>query len=177
VNWTPPPEDLYNLTIPSLIGYGAWQMSEYKAIIRWKCSGPDFLKGRYSREHTWTFDGGFVVPASSSPSVVPVPMSNPANVDPEEAFVAAVSSCHMLTFIYLAGKAQFQVDSYEDEAVGVMSKNEKGVPWISAITLHPKIAWGGGNQPTATELAALHHQAHEQCFIAASIKTQVSVSP
>jgi organic hydroperoxide reductase OsmC/OhrA len=104
-------------------------------------------------------------------------MSNPANVDPEEAFVAAVSSCHMLTFIYLAGKAQFQMDSYEDEAVGVMTKNEKGVPWVSAITLHPKIAWGGGKKPTAAELESLHHKAHEQCFIAASIKTQVSVSP
>ena len=151
-------------------------MSELKAIIRWKCNGPDFLKGRYSREHTWTFDGGVVVPASASPSVVPVPMSNPANVDPEEAFVAAVSSCHMLSFIYLAGKAQFEVDSYEDEAVGVMTKNEKGVPWVSAITLHPKIAFSGAKQPTATEVDALHHEAHEQCFIAASIKTQVSVA-
>jgi len=165
------------LTILSLIRYGAGKMSEYKAIIRWKCNGPDFLKGRYAREHTWTFDGGFVVPASSSPSVVPPPMSNPANVDPEEAFVAAVSSCHMLTFLYLAGKAQFHVDSYEDEAVGVMTKNEKSVPWISAITLHPKIAYGGGKQPTAAELEGLHHKAHEQCFIAASIKTVVSVSP
>jgi len=99
-------------------------MSDYKAIIRWKCGGPDFLKGRYSRDHTWTFDGGVVVPASASPSVVPAPWSSPANVDPEEAFVAAVSSCHMLTFIYLAGRAQFPVDSYQDEAVGVLSKNE-----------------------------------------------------
>jgi organic hydroperoxide reductase OsmC/OhrA len=151
-------------------------MSEHKAIIRWKGNGPDFLKGRYSREHSWTFDGGVVVPASSSPTVVPVPMSNPANVDPEEAFVAAVSSCHMLSFLYLACKAQFQVDSYDDESVGLMSKNEKGVPWVSAITLHPKIAWGGAKKPTAAEQEELHHQAHEQCFIAASIKTQVSVS-
>jgi organic hydroperoxide reductase OsmC/OhrA len=151
-------------------------MSELKAIIRWKRNGPDFLKGRYSRGHTWTFDGGFVVPASSSPSVVPTPMSNPANVDPEEAFVAAVSSCHMLTFLFLAGKAQFQIDSYEDEAVGVMTKNEKGVPWVSAITLHPKIAYGGTKQPTAAEVETLHHHAHEQCFIAASVKTQVTVA-
>jgi len=151
-------------------------MSEYRAIIRWKCSGPDFLKGRFSRDHTWTFDGGVVVPASASPSVVPAPMSNPANVDPEEAFVAAVSSCHMLTFIYLAGRSQFQVDSYEYEAVGVMSKNEKGVPWVSAITLHPKIVYGGARQPTPAELESLHHKAHEQCYIAASIKTQVSVA-
>ncbi len=103
-------------------------------------------------------------------------MSNPANVDPEEAFVAAVSSCHMLTFLFLAGKAQFQADSYEDEAVGVMSKNENGVPWVSAITLHPKIVYSGAKQPTADELEALHHKAHEQCFIAASIKTQVTVA-
>ena len=152
-------------------------MHEYKATIQWKNGGPDFLKGRYSREHTWTFDGGLVVPASASPSVVPVPMSSPANVDPEEAFVAAVSSCHMLSFIYLAWKAKFQVDTYEDEALGVMSKNEKGVPWVSAVTLHPKIAFGGAKQPTSVELEALHHEAHEQCFIAASIKTQVSVAP
>jgi organic hydroperoxide reductase OsmC/OhrA len=152
-------------------------MSELKAIIRWKCNGPDFLKGRYSREHTWSFDGGFVVPASSSPSVVPVPMSNPANVDPEEAFVAAVSSCHMLTFLFLACQAQFQIDRYEDDAVGVMTKNEQGVPWVSTITLRPKIAYNGTKQPTASELEALHHKAHEQCFIAASIKTQVTVSP
>src|SRR5580658_4177137 len=152
-------------------------MAEHKATIEWKNNGPDFLKGRYSREHTWTFDGGLTVPASSSPSVVPVPMSNPANVDPEEAFVAAVSSCHMLTFLFLASQAQFQIDSYEDDAVGVMTKNEKGVPWVSAITLHPKITYNGAKQPTAAELEALHHKAHEQCFIAASIKTQVTVSP
>jgi organic hydroperoxide reductase OsmC/OhrA len=151
-------------------------MSNYKAVIRWKSSGPDFLKGQYSRDHTWTFDGGFVVPASASPSVVPTPWSNPANVDPEEALVAAVSSCHMLTFIYLAGKAQFQVDSYEDEAVGVMSKNEKGIPWVSAITLHPKIAYGGTKQPTQAEVDALHDKAHEQCYVAASIRTHVSVA-
>jgi organic hydroperoxide reductase OsmC/OhrA len=151
-------------------------MSEYKAIIRWKRTSPDFLKGRYSREHTWTFDGGVVVPASPSPSVVPPPWSNPANVDPEEAYVASVSSCHMLTYLYLAGKQGFQVDSYEDEAVGVMAKNQKGVPWMSAITLHPKIAYSGAKTPTAEEEARLHEGAHEQCYIAASIKTTVSVA-
>jgi organic hydroperoxide reductase OsmC/OhrA len=151
-------------------------MSEYKATIRWKNNGPDFLKGRYSRDHTWTFDGGVVVAASASPSVVPPPLSNPANVDPEEAFVAAVSSCHMLTFVYLAGKAQFHVESYEDEAVGVMTKNEKGVPWVSAIALHPKIVYGGEKQPTPAEADGLHHKAHENCYVAASIKTQVTVA-
>src|SRR5712691_7188478 len=114
-------------------------MSEHKAAVRWKLEGDGFLKGRYSREHTWTFDGGLTVPASPSPGVVPVPWSNPANVDPEEAYVAAISSCHMLTFLYVAYRAGFEVESYEDEAVGVMTKNDKGVPWISAVTLKPRI--------------------------------------
>ena len=150
-------------------------MSEHKAIIRWKNNGPDFLKGRYSREHTWAFDGGVTVPASASPSVVPPPYSNPASVDPEEAFVAAISSCHMLTFVYLAQKSGFQIESYEDEAVGVMTKNDKGVPWVSAVTLHTKIVYGGEKKPTPAEEAHLHHLAHEQCFIAQSVKTDVSV--
>src|SRR5271154_1174810 len=109
-------------------------MSEHKATIQWSRNGQDFLKGKYSREHTWTFDGGVSVPASSSPSVVPVPWSNPANVDPEEAFVASLSSCHMLTWLYLAGRAGYDVASYRDEAIGVITKNEKGVPWVSAVT-------------------------------------------
>jgi organic hydroperoxide reductase OsmC/OhrA len=151
-------------------------MSEHKARITWKRTSPDFLSGKYSREHTWTFDGGLTVPASPSPSVVPTPFSNPANVDPEEAFVAAISSCHMLTFLYLAGKAGFQVDSYDDEAVGVMTKNERGVPWISAVTLHPKVVYSGGKLPTPADKERLHHLAHEQCFIANSIKTEVHVA-
>jgi organic hydroperoxide reductase OsmC/OhrA len=150
-------------------------MSTYKATIKWNRSSPDFLKGKYSREHTWTFDGGVVVPASSSPSVVPVPYSNPANVDPEEAFVASISSCHMLTFVYLAGRQGFQIDNYEDEAVGTMIKNEKGVPWMNLVTLHPKIAYGGEKRPSPAEVQHLHHLAHEQCYIANSIKTEVVV--
>ena len=101
-------------------------MSQHSAIIRWKRSGSDFLKGKYSREHTWTFDGGTVVAASAAPANVPAPYSNPAGVDPEEAFVAAISSCHMLTFLYLAYQRGFQADSYEDEAVGVMAPNVLG---------------------------------------------------
>jgi organic hydroperoxide reductase OsmC/OhrA len=151
-------------------------MSEHKAIIRWHRTSPDFLKGKYSREHTWTFDGGLTIPASASPSVVPVPYSNPAHVDPEEAFVASISSCHMLTFIYFAGKQGFQVDGYEDEAVGTMTKNDKGIPWISAVTLHPKIAYSGDKLPTPTDEEKLHHLAHENCFIANSIKTVVTVA-
>ena len=151
-------------------------MSEHKATIRWRCASPEFLKGKYSREHTWTFDGGLTVPASSSPSVVPLPYSNAANVDPEEAFVASISSCHMLSFLFLACRQGFQVDSYQDEAVGVMAKNEKGVPWVSAVTLHPRIVYSGEKLPSPADEAALHHQAHEQCFIANSIKTQVTVA-
>lgn len=150
-------------------------MSEHTAIISWKRNNDDFLKGRYSREHTWTFDGGAVVAASPSPAVVPAPWSNPANVDPEEAFVASISSCHMLTFLHLASRQGFQVDSYHDEAAGVMTKNEKGVPWISAVTLQPKIVYGGNKLPAPEDEERLHHLAHEQCFIANSIKTQVTV--
>ncbi len=150
-------------------------MSEHKATIDWKRSGPDFLKGRYSREHTWTFDGGVTVAASPSPAVVPVPWSNPANVDPEEAFVAAISSCHMLTYLWVASRAGFVVESYRDGAVGVMTKNERGVPWVSLVTLRPEIVYGGEKQPTPAEIGQLHHLAHEQCFIANSIKTEVKV--
>jgi organic hydroperoxide reductase OsmC/OhrA len=152
-------------------------MHGHHATIDWQRREPDFLRGRYSREHTWTFDGGVTVPASPSPSVVPQPWSNPANVDPEEAFVAAVSSCHMLTFLWLAAKAGYVVDCYRDEAVGVMTKNENGVPWVSTVTLRPQIVYSGDQQPDAAAEADLHHHAHEQCFIAQSIKTDVKVEP
>lgn len=150
-------------------------MSEHIAIIDWKRTSRDFLAGKYSREHTWTFDGGATVPASPSPSIVPAPYSNPAHVDPEEAFVAAVSSCHMLTYLFLAYQKGFQVDSYYDRAVGLMTKNEKGVSWVSLVTLHPKIAYSGDKRPSAADEAHLHHLAHEQCFIANSIKTEVVI--
>jgi organic hydroperoxide reductase OsmC/OhrA len=150
-------------------------MSNHAATISWKRSGPDFLKGNYSREHTWTFDGGLVIAASSSPSNVPEPYSNPAHVDPEEAFVASISSCHMLTFLFLASRQGFQIDSYHDAATGVMTKNEKGVPWVSSVTLRPRIALSGERQPTDADVTRLHHLAHEQCFIANSVKTHVSV--
>jgi organic hydroperoxide reductase OsmC/OhrA len=152
-------------------------MSEHKALIRWSRSSPDFLQGRYSREHTWRFDGGLTVAASSSPSVVPPPFSNPACVDPEEAFVASVASCHMLWYLSLAAREGFQIDSYDDEAIGVMTRNQRDVPWISAIRLHPNIVYGGEKQPTVADEERLHHCAHAQCFIAASIKTEVTVQP
>ena len=152
-------------------------MAEYKAIIKWQRTSPDFLRGKYSREHTWTFDGGVTVPASSSPHVVPTPWSNPACVDPEEAFVASISSCHMLTFLFLAARQGFQIDSYEDEAVGLISKNEKGAPWVSGVTLNPKIVYSGDKLPTVEEQEHLHHHSHEQCFIANSVKTEITVKP
>ena len=151
-------------------------MADHRAIISWKLDGGDFLRGKYSREHTWSFDGGVTVPASPSPSVIPHPYSNPASVDPEEAYVASISSCHMLTYLYVASKAGFQIESYSDESIGILKKNEKGVPWVSNVTLHPQISYGGEKRPTPEEEAHLHHLAHEQCFIAASIKTEVTVA-
>ena len=153
-------------------------MSEHKAAVRWKLAadGEAFLKGRYSREHTWTFDGGLTVPASPSPGVVPVPWSNPAHVDPEEAYVAAISSCHMLTFLYVAMRAGVVVSSYEADAVGVMRKNERGAIWVSAVTLNPRIVYGGDKRPSDEEVERLHRDAHEQCFIANSVKTDILVA-
>ncbi len=152
-------------------------MSDHRAVISWRCNGPDFSKGRYSREHTWRFDGGVVVPASPSPSVVPSPYSNAANVDPEEAFVAAISSCHMLTFLHLASRAGFQIDSYDDEAVGVMTKNAADAYWVSRVTLRPRIRCSGSLLPSVEDMRGLHRRAHEECFIANSIKTEVVVDP
>jgi organic hydroperoxide reductase OsmC/OhrA len=152
-------------------------MSEHRATITWKRTGQDFSKGQYSREHTWAFDGGVSVPASPSPSIIPLPWSNPAGVDPEEAFVASIASCHMLTFLFAAQRKGFQVESYEDEAVGVLAKNESGVPWVSAVTLHPRIVYGGDKRPTPDDEERMHHTAHENCFIANSVKTSVTVAP
>jgi organic hydroperoxide reductase OsmC/OhrA len=149
-------------------------MSEHKATIKWTHSQGDFLKGTYSREHTWTFEGGVTVPASPSPSAVRVPFSNPANVDPEEAFVASLSSCHMLTYLYVASRKGFEVNSYEDDAVGSMTKNERGIPWVSSVVLHPRITYAD-KTPTPEEAEQMHHAAHEQCYIANSVKTDVRV--
>jgi organic hydroperoxide reductase OsmC/OhrA len=151
-------------------------MSEHKATIRWTRTGEEFLKGKFPRAHTWTFDGGLDIPASSSPAAVPAPYSNPANVDPEEAFVASISSCHMMTYLWAAYRSGFVIDSYEDEAVGVLTKNEKGIPWVSVVTLHPQIAYSGEKIPTAEDIERLHHQAHDNCFIANSVKTEIKIA-
>jgi len=151
-------------------------MSTYTAKISWKNDSPDtFTKNRYTRGHTWTFDGGVEVPASSSPHSVRVPFSVEEAVDPEEALVASASSCHMLTFLWVASKNGFVIESYEDNAVGEMTKNENGVEWMSKITLDPKIEWSADKIPSVEELAEMHHQAHEQCYIANSIKPEIVV--
>jgi organic hydroperoxide reductase OsmC/OhrA len=150
---------------------------EYTATVSWK-RGPDepFTDLKFSRGHAWVFDGGVTVPASSSPLSVRLPFSRADAVDPEEALVAALSSCHMLTFLYLAAKQGFVVEAYEDEAVGVMTKNERGKLFLSKATLRPRIVFTGTKQPSEAELAELHHHAHEECYIANSVLTEVEVS-
>ena len=149
---------------------------EYRASVKWKREGDaKFTDQRYSRGHSWSFDGGITVPGSSSPLSVRLPYSVAEAVDPEEALVAALSSCHMLTFLYVAAKQGFVVDSYEDDAVGVMTKNEAGRMWVSKVTLHPAISFTGDKRPSADDLAHLHHLAHEECYIANSVKSEVVV--
>lgn len=150
-------------------------MSEYFATVEWRRNGAAFSDNRFSRAHTWRFDGGATVPGSSAPQVVRPPYSDPAAVDPEEAFVASASACHMLWFLALAVKARLIVDSYSDEAVGVMEKNAQGKFAITRITLRPKIAFSGAKTPTPAELDALHHKAHEECYIANSVRTEITV--
>jgi organic hydroperoxide reductase OsmC/OhrA len=149
---------------------------EYRATVTWKRQdGVPFTDQRYSRAHSWSFDGGITVPGSSSPLSVKLPYSVAEAVDPEEALVAALSSCHMLTFLYVAAKQGFVVDAYEDEAVGVMTRNEAGKMWVSKVTLHPAITFTGDKRPSETQLDELHHLAHEECYIANSVKSEVVV--
>lgn len=151
-------------------------MSTYTAKISWKSDSPEtFTKNRYTRGHEWSFDGGVTVPASSSPHAVRVPFSIEAAVDPEEALVAAASSCHMLTFLWLAAAAGFNIESYEDNAAGDMTMGDDGKEWISKITLDPQIAWIGEKLPTAEDIARLHYEAHEKCYIANTIKSEITV--
>ncbi len=147
-------------------------MTTHTATVEWTRGESPFTDRRYSRAHTWRFDGGLTVPASSSPHVVRTPLSNPANVDPEEAFVAALSSCHMLWFLDLAAQAGFVVDHYLDAATGVMGTRTDGQAWVEVVELDPTISFVGQG-PTPEQLAALHHRAHESCFLANSVKTAV----
>lgn len=150
-------------------------MSEHFATISWQRNDQNFADGKYSREHVWRFDGGAEIPASPSPHVVPVPMSIEEYVDPEEAFVASLSSCHMLFFLHLASRAKYVVDEYIDEAVGVIGKNEEGKMAMTKVTLRPRIVFSGEKEPGRDKLQELHHQAHELCFIANSVKTKVTI--
>lgn len=151
-------------------------MATYTATIRWERGDAKFVDGRYSRGHVWRFDGGVEVPASSSPHVVRLPMSVEAAIDPEEAFVAALSSCHMLSFLWAARNAGFVVDRYDDEAAGTMAKNEEGRWAITKVVLRPHIVFAG-EAPSAEALRDLHERAHDACFIASSVKTDVQVEP
>ena len=148
---------------------------QYRASVKWTRGGATFTDQRYSRGHTWSFDGGVTVPASSSPLSVKLPYSVAEAVDPEEAFVAALASCHMLTFLYVAAKQGFVVEDYTDDAVGEMSKNERGKFWVSKVILSPAIAFAGEKQPSPEQWDELHHLAHEECYIANSVKSEVIV--
>jgi organic hydroperoxide reductase OsmC/OhrA len=149
-------------------------MSEYYAKIIWERRAEEnYVDRKYSRAHRWEFDGGTTVPASPSPHVVPQPMSNPAGVDPEEAFVASLSSCHMLFFLELAAKKRFVIDKYEDDAIGILAENSDGKTAMTKVTLRPLVIFSGERQPTQEQIEQLHHQSHELCFIANSVKTEV----
>ena len=149
-------------------------MSEYIAKINWlRKSNESYIDNKYSRGHEWSFDGGITVPASSSPHVVPLPYSVAESVDPEEAFIASISSCHMLFFLSIAAKRKYVVDAYTDNAVGIMDKDDDGNVSMTQVTLKPHAVFSGDKKPTMAQLEKMHHQAHQQCFIANSVKTKI----
>ncbi|EEG09223.1 OsmC family protein [Pseudogulbenkiania ferrooxidans] len=152
-------------------------MAQYTAEVLWQRGEQDFLGNRYSRRHVLRFDSGVEVPGSSSPHVVPVPMSDASAVDPEEAFVASLSSCHMLWFLSIAARRAFCVERYFDAAVGVMAKNAAGKMAMTVVTLRPEVTFSGERLPTREQLDQMHHEAHEECFIANSVKTEVRCEP
>jgi organic hydroperoxide reductase OsmC/OhrA len=146
-------------------------VSEHVVDVSWSRGEHEFTYQTYSRDHEWRFDGGVTVPGSANPAY----LGSPGPVDPEEAFVAALSSCHMLTFLSIAARKRLVVDSYDDHAVGLMAKNERGKLAITQVTLHPKIVFAG-EQPDAATLERIHHLAHEECFIANSVTTEITVA-
>jgi organic hydroperoxide reductase OsmC/OhrA len=150
---------------------------EYQAGIRWERAGAVFTDNRYSRGHSWHFDGGVVVPASSSPYTVRVPLSVAAAVDPEEALVAALASCHMLWFLSLAAAARWRIDDYRDDASGSMGRNAAGRIAMLSVTLRPRASFSGEQLPSQPQVRALHERAHEECFIANSVTTSVHIEP
>jgi organic hydroperoxide reductase OsmC/OhrA len=152
-------------------------MSNYSATISWQRGEQRFTDNKFSRRHAWQFDGGIEVPGSSSPHVVPLPLSDAHAVDPEEAFVASLSSCHMLWFLSIAAKRQFRVDSYVDAAIGTMARNAVGKLAMTRVLLRPKMAFSGERRPDQAEIDAMHHEAHAECFIANSVITDVVCEP
>ena len=152
-------------------------LSDYTATVKWQRAGQDFLDDSYSRGHTWEFDGGLHVPASASPQVVPLPKSVAENVDPEEAFIASLSSCHMLFFLAIARYQGYTVDNYTDCALGQMAKNDQGRLAMMKVVLRPKVVFSGDRCPTSAQIDEIHQQAHEQCFIANSVKTEIIIEP
>ena len=152
-------------------------MSVHRARVDWVLGEGegDFAKGRYSRVHTLGFEGGITVPGSASPAVVPAPWSSGEAVDPEAAFTAALSACHMLTFLDIARRAGFVITAYRDEAEGTLARVARGKFAVTKVALRPVITWAGDKRPSAEELEALHHQAHALCFIANSVTTEVVV--
>ncbi|MBT5185332.1 MAG: OsmC family peroxiredoxin [Kordiimonadaceae bacterium] len=151
-------------------------MSLYYAKIAWTLKDDeDFIDKKYSREHHWHFDGGVTVPATASHHIVPLPFSNPDNVDPEQAFIASLSSCHMLFFLDLASRKKYIVEEYIDNAEGVLEKVSHGKIAMTTVTLKPKITFSDDNQPTQEDIDTLHHKAHELCFIANSVKTEIII--
>jgi organic hydroperoxide reductase OsmC/OhrA len=152
-------------------------MSAHTATISWRRDGAQFTDNRYSRSHVWRFDGGAEVRASASPAIVPLPLSDPQRVDPEEAFVASLSSCHMLWFLSIAAQQGYCVDAYDDEAAGRMGPDADGRLAMLEVTLRPSVRFSGAAQPDAAQLDALHHAAHEQCFIARSVRATVRIAP
>jgi organic hydroperoxide reductase OsmC/OhrA len=152
-------------------------MSDYFAQVLWRRGAEEsFVDSRYSRAHHWKFDGGAIVPASSAVHSVPLPYSKAENVDPEEALVAAISSCHMLTFLYLAAKLRFVVDSYEDHATGTMTADSRGKQSITKVVLAPKIRFSGAREPNEALVERLHHDAHEECYIANSVRSEITIA-
>ena len=152
-------------------------MSTYTATITWERNGQVFTDNKYSRGHRWRFDGGIDVPASSSPHVVKLPLSVAEAVDPEEAFVASLSSCHMLSFLWVAARRGFVVERYVDEAVGILAKNADGKPAMTEVTLRPQVTFAGDKRPSPEDHQAMHHEAHDLCFIANSVTTDLRCEP
>lgn len=151
-------------------------MSEYRALIEWRRETADFDYKTYNRAHTLEFDGGIRVPGSAAPGNVPPTAAGAPGVDPEQAFVASLSSCHMLWFLHLASRARLVVDRYVDHASGVLEKNAEGREAMTRVALRPVVTFSG-RKPGAAEHAELHGHAHHRCFIANSVKSDVTVEP